>query len=83
MDKSSNSRQIGRRLVFRLIRWDNGNLVSSAAVITLILLLMSMMAMITHLVGLHTVLGALFVGRVGRRIPDPDQADRGAAARPA
>src|SRR5215471_1384922 len=38
---------IGRRLVFRLIRWANDHLVSSAAVITVILLLMSVMAMIT------------------------------------
>ncbi|MGL3208937.1 cation:proton antiporter domain-containing protein [Bradyrhizobium sp. BR 1433] len=53
---------IGRRLVFRLIRWANDNLVSSAAVITVILLLMSGMAMITHLIGVHTVLGAFIAG---------------------
>nr|WP_050420518.1 cation:proton antiporter [Bradyrhizobium tropiciagri] len=53
---------IGRRLVFRLIRWANDNLVSSAAVITVILLLMSAMAMITHLIGVHTVLGAFIAG---------------------
>ncbi|MGY4479789.1 cation:proton antiporter domain-containing protein [Bradyrhizobium sp. USDA 3364] len=53
---------IGRRLVFRLIRWANDNLVSSAAVITVILLLMSVMAMITHLIGVHTVLGAFIAG---------------------
>nr|WP_245312849.1 cation:proton antiporter [Bradyrhizobium macuxiense] len=53
---------IGRRLVFRLIRWANDNLVSSAAVITVILLLMSVMAMITHLIGVHTVLGAFVAG---------------------
>lgn len=53
---------IGRQLVFRLIRWANDNLVSSAAVITVILLLMSAMAMITHLIGVHTVLGAFIAG---------------------
>src|SRR5690242_19615866 len=53
---------IGRRLAFRLIRWANDNLVSSAAVITVILLLMSVMAMITHLIGVHTVLGAFIAG---------------------
>src|ERR1700742_2199482 len=53
---------IGRRLVFRLIRWANDHLVSTAAVITVILLLMSVMAMITHLVGVHTGLGAFVAG---------------------
>ncbi|MFZ2157416.1 MAG: cation:proton antiporter [Bradyrhizobium sp.] len=53
---------IGRRLVFQLIRWANDNLVSSAAVITVILLLMSGMALITHLIGVHTVLGAFVAG---------------------
>ena len=53
---------VGQRLVFRLIRWANDHLVSSAAVITVILLLMSLMAMITHLIGVHTVLGAFVAG---------------------
>jgi|APThiThiocy_cv2_1041547.scaffolds.fasta_scaffold12816_2 Kef-type K+ transport system membrane component KefB/nucleotide-binding universal stress UspA family protein len=53
---------IGRRLVFRLIRWANDTLVSSAAVITVILLLMSCMALITHWIGVHTVLGAFVAG---------------------
>jgi Kef-type K+ transport system membrane component KefB/nucleotide-binding universal stress UspA family protein len=53
---------IGRRLVFRLIRWANDHFVSSAAVITVILLLMNVMAMITHLIGVHTVLGAFVAG---------------------
>ncbi|WP_314947270.1 cation:proton antiporter [Bradyrhizobium cosmicum] len=49
-------------LVFQLIRWANDNLVSAAAVITVILLLMSVMALITHLIGVHTVLGAFVAG---------------------
>jgi len=53
---------IGRRLVFQLIRWANDQLVSSTAVITVILLLMSGMAMVTHLIGVHTVLGAFIAG---------------------
>src|SRR4051812_13257815 len=53
---------IGRRLVFQLIRWANDHLVSSAAVITVILLLMCGMALITHLIGVHTVLGAFVAG---------------------
>jgi Kef-type K+ transport system membrane component KefB/nucleotide-binding universal stress UspA family protein len=53
---------IGRRLAFYLIRWANDHIVSSAAVITVILLLMSVMAMITHLIGVHTVLGAFIAG---------------------
>lgn len=53
---------VGRRLVFRLIRWANDNLISAAAVITVILLLMSVMALITHLIGVHTVLGAFVAG---------------------
>jgi Kef-type K+ transport system membrane component KefB/nucleotide-binding universal stress UspA family protein len=53
---------IGRRLVFRLIRWANDRLVSSGAVITVILLLMSVMTMVTHLIGVSTVLGAFVAG---------------------
>ncbi|GIQ75118.1 Na+/H+ antiporter [Bradyrhizobium sp. RD5-C2] len=53
---------IGRWLVFRLIRWANDHLVSSAAVITVILLIMSLMAMVTHLIGVHSVLGAFIAG---------------------
>ncbi len=53
---------IGRRFVFQIIRWANDTLVSSGAVITVILLLMSAMAAITHLIGVHTVLGAFVAG---------------------
>lgn len=53
---------IGRRLVFQLIRWANDNLVSAAAVVTVILLLMGVMALTTHLIGVHTVLGAFVAG---------------------
>lgn len=53
---------VGRRMVFWLIRWANDHLVSSSAVITIILVLMGSMAMITHLIGVHTVLGAFVAG---------------------
>jgi Kef-type K+ transport system membrane component KefB/nucleotide-binding universal stress UspA family protein len=53
---------IGRRLVFQLIRWANDHLVSQAAVISVILLLMCGMALITHSIGVHTVLGAFVAG---------------------
>jgi Kef-type K+ transport system membrane component KefB len=45
---------VGRRAVFRLIRWANDHLVNSGAVVSVILLLMSGMALITHLIGVHT-----------------------------
>ncbi len=53
---------IGRRLVFQLIRLANDHLVSSSPVVTVILLLMSVMALITHVIGVHTVLGAFVTG---------------------
>src|ERR1700688_2522193 len=54
---------IGRRIVFYIIRWVNDNFVSDFAVITAILVIMGGMASITHLIGVHTVLGA-FVARI-------------------
>ncbi len=53
---------VGRWLVFQLIRWANDTLVSAAAVITVILLLMGGMSLVTHLIGVHTVLGAFVAG---------------------
>lgn len=53
---------IGRRMVFFAIRWVNDNFVSEFAVITTILIIMSIMALITHLIGVHTVLGAFVAG---------------------
>lgn len=53
---------LGRRLVFQLIRLANDHLVSSSPVVTVILLLMSAMALTTHLIGVHTVLGAFIAG---------------------
>jgi Kef-type K+ transport system membrane component KefB/nucleotide-binding universal stress UspA family protein len=53
---------IGRRMVFFAIRWVNDNFVSEYAVITAILIIMGVMALITHLIGVHTVLGAFVAG---------------------
>ena len=53
---------IGRRAVFFTIRWVNDHLVSEFAVVTAILCIMDIMALITHLIGVHTVLGAFVAG---------------------
>jgi len=53
---------LGRRIVFDAIRWTNDNFRSEYAVITLILVIMGVMALITDLIGVHTVLGAFVAG---------------------
>jgi Kef-type K+ transport system membrane component KefB/nucleotide-binding universal stress UspA family protein len=53
---------LGRRLVFRLIRWANDNFKSEFPVITTILVIMAVMALITQLIGVNTVLGAFVAG---------------------
>lgn len=53
---------IGRRAVFFVIRWVNDYFVSEFAVITAILIIMGTMALITSLIGVHTVLGAFIAG---------------------
>jgi Kef-type K+ transport system membrane component KefB/nucleotide-binding universal stress UspA family protein len=53
---------IGRRVVFYVIRWVNDHFVSDFAVITAILLIMAGMAIVTDLIGVHTVLGAFVAG---------------------
>jgi Kef-type K+ transport system membrane component KefB/nucleotide-binding universal stress UspA family protein len=53
---------IGRRAVFFAIRWVNDTFVSEFAVITAILVIMGVMALITNLIGVHTVLGAFVAG---------------------
>jgi Kef-type K+ transport system membrane component KefB/nucleotide-binding universal stress UspA family protein len=52
----------GRRLVAFLIRWTNDNLESDFPVITTILAIMIAMALTTHFIGVHTVLGAFVSG---------------------
>jgi Kef-type K+ transport system membrane component KefB/nucleotide-binding universal stress UspA family protein len=53
---------VGRRAVFFVIRWVNDNFESEHAVITAILLIMIGMAIVTDLIGVHTVLGAFVAG---------------------
>ncbi len=53
---------IGRRIVFRLIRWTNDHFDSEFAVITVILLIMIAMALTTYAIGAQTVLGAFVAG---------------------
>jgi Kef-type K+ transport system membrane component KefB/nucleotide-binding universal stress UspA family protein len=53
---------MGRRLVFRLIRWTNDKFVSEVPVITAILVVTGLMALITNAIGVHTVLGAFVSG---------------------
>jgi len=53
---------LGRRFVFGLIRWTNDTFVSEVPVVTAILVVMGAMALITHLIGIHTVLGAFVAG---------------------
>ena len=53
---------VGRRLVFRAIRFANDNFESDFAVITAILAIMGIMALITNAIGVNTVLGAFVAG---------------------
>jgi Kef-type K+ transport system membrane component KefB len=53
---------IGRRLVFRVIRWANDRFVSDVPVITAILVVTGLMALTTNAIGVHTVLGAFVAG---------------------
>jgi len=53
---------VGRRVVFFIIRWVNDTFVSEYAVITAILVIMGLMALTTHAIGVHTVLGAFVAG---------------------
>jgi Kef-type K+ transport system membrane component KefB/nucleotide-binding universal stress UspA family protein len=53
---------LGQRLVFALIRWTNDKFISEAPVVTAILIVMGVMALITHALGIHTVLGAFVAG---------------------
>lgn len=53
---------IGRRLVFYAIRFANDHFVSDFPVITTVLVIMGVMALVTHFIGVHTVLGAFVAG---------------------
>ena len=53
---------VGRRLVAYIIRWTNDNFRSEMPVLSAILVLMFVMAIVTDLIGVHTVLGAFVIG---------------------
>jgi Kef-type K+ transport system membrane component KefB/nucleotide-binding universal stress UspA family protein len=53
---------VGRPLVFHAIRFANDNFKSDFPVITTILVIMGAMALTTHFIGVHTVLGAFTAG---------------------
>jgi len=53
---------VGRRWVFRLIRFVNDNFTSEYAVVTAILIVMCVFALITQAIGVNTVLGAFVAG---------------------
>lgn len=53
---------IGRRAVFVIIRWTNDTFKSDLPVLSAIVAIMGVMALVTHLIGVHTVLGAFVAG---------------------
>ncbi|MBS0580573.1 MAG: cation:proton antiporter [Proteobacteria bacterium] len=53
---------LGRRVVFRLIRWSNDTLQSEMAPISMILAIGGALALLTELIGVHFVLGAFIAG---------------------
>ena len=53
---------LGRRWIFRLIRFVNDNFTSEYAVVTAILIVMCVLALITQAIGVNTVLGAFVAG---------------------
>jgi Kef-type K+ transport system membrane component KefB/nucleotide-binding universal stress UspA family protein len=53
---------VGRRLVFRLIRWSNDTLTGEMANITTILIITGLMALLTAGIGVNLVLGAFVAG---------------------
>ena len=53
---------VGRGIVAYIIRWTNDNLRSEMPVLSAILVLMCFMAIVTDLIGVHTVLGAFVIG---------------------
>jgi len=53
---------IGRRLVFRLVRWSNDTLTSEMAPVTMILVITALLALLTNALGVHFVLGAFVAG---------------------
>src|SRR3954453_6071311 len=53
---------LGRRLVFKIIQFSNDHFRGEGAVIAAMLVVMGLFALITQLIGVHTVLGAFVAG---------------------
>src|SRR5947209_4561782 len=53
---------LGRRMVFKIIQFSNDHFRGEGAVIAAILVVMGLFALITQLIGVHTVLGAFVAG---------------------
>jgi Kef-type K+ transport system membrane component KefB/nucleotide-binding universal stress UspA family protein len=53
---------VGRRLVFRVLRWSNDNLVSEMGTITTIVVIGGVFALTTNAIGVHLILGAFVAG---------------------
>jgi Kef-type K+ transport system membrane component KefB len=53
---------VGRRIVARTIRWTNDHFRGEAPVIATIIFIMGSFALITHVIGVHSVLGAFVAG---------------------
>src|SRR3954451_11016636 len=60
---------LGRRLVFKIIQFSNDHFRGEGAVIAAILIVMGLFALITQLIGVHTVLGAFVAGILGGESP--------------
>jgi Kef-type K+ transport system membrane component KefB/nucleotide-binding universal stress UspA family protein len=53
---------LGRRLVFRLLRWSNDHLIGEMATISTIIVIGGLLALITNAIGVHLILGAFVAG---------------------
>ncbi len=53
---------LGRRLIFKLIRWANDSLTSEMALLSILLAVTLSMALLTEAIGVHLVLGAFVAG---------------------
>ena len=73
---------LGRRLIFKLIRWSNDHFESELATITTILVVALLMALLTNAIGVHFVLGAFIAGVLVGQSPLLTKHIDCAAARP-
>lgn len=61
--------KFGPTLIAHLVRWTNDNLRLDFAVLSVIMILMCLMAILTDLIGVHTVLGGFMCGILVGRSP--------------